>query len=503
MKKIEIGKKITIEDVYSVASAVGTKVELNRQALDNINKNRKIVDKILEGKTSVYGINTGFGSLSDVRVEKNDLKKLQVNLIRSHSAGVGEPISEEYARAIMLLRAHNLSLGFSGVRNNVVNSLVFFINNNIIPVIPEKGSVGASGDLAPLAHLALCLIGEGEVIYNGSRRKSVDVIKELNGEKLELEAKEGLALINGTQFMTGLACLGLMESESLLRHADIIAALTIESVKGSFAPFDIRMSQIRPHSGQLTVSRNLISLSKNSEIADSHKNCGKVQDPYSLRCVPQVHGAVRDAVSYMRKTVDTEINSVTDNPIVFEDSIISGGNFHGEPIALALDFATIAMSEIGSISERRVDKILTPAFSGGLPAYLVRNSGLNSGFMIAQYTAAALVNENKVLSYPSCVDSIPTSNNKEDHVSMGATGARKFLSVLDNIETILAIELMVAVEACEQRHPLRPAKALNKAIEAVRSEVEPLHEDRVLSDDIQKIKRLIKSKKILLEVNVE
>jgi histidine ammonia-lyase len=503
MKKIEIGKKITIEEVHGVASDVGTKVELNTAALDNINKNRKIVEGILEGKSTVYGINTGFGSLSDVRVEKSDLKKLQLNLIRSHSAGVGNHLNEECARAIMLLRAHNLSLGFSGVRNDVVKTLLFFLNNNIVPLIPEKGSVGASGDLAPLAHLALCLIGEGEVMYNGKTRVSAEVIKELKGERLELEAKEGLALINGTQFMAGLACTGLMKAESLLRHADIIAALTIDAVKGSFVPFDIRMSQIRPHSGQLLVSRNLLSLSKNSEIAESHKKCGRVQDPYSLRCVPQVHGAVRDAIAYLRRTLDIEINSVTDNPIVFDDSIISGGNFHGEPIALALDFATIAMSEIGSISERRIDKMMTPGFNGELPAYLVRNSGLNSGFMIAQYTAASLVNENKVLSYPSSVDSIPTSNNKEDHVSMGATGARKFLQVLDNIETILAIELMAAVEACEQRHPLKPAKQLCKVVDSVRSEVKPLHEDRVLSGDIQKMKQLIRNKKLLSEVNVE
>ncbi len=503
MKKIEIGKKLTIEQIRNVASGSGVKVELDPSALEAVKKNRAIVEKVLDGKSSVYGINTGFGSLSDIRVEKADLKKLQVNLIRSHCVGVGKPLEAGYVRAMMLLRAHNLSLGYSGVRPAVINSLIFFINNDIIPIIPEKGSVGASGDLAPLAHLTLCLIGEGEVIYKGEKRRSLDVIKELKGEKLELEAKEGLALINGTQFMTSIACLGLIEAESQLKHADIIAALTVEGVRGTFAPFDVRISQIRPHEGQLTVSKNLISLSKDSQIAESHKNCGRVQDPYSLRCIPQVHGAVRDAVNYLKKIINTEINSVTDNPLVFDDCIISGGNFHGEPIALSVDFATIAMSELGSISERRVDKLLTPAFNGELPAYLVRNSGLNSGYMIAQYTSAALVNENKVLSYPASVDSIPTSNNKEDHVSMGATSVRKFIQVLDNIETILAIELMVAAEACEQRSPLKPAKALIKILEAVRKEVEPLHEDRVLSHDIQKVKELIKSKKLLLEVNID
>ena len=503
MKKIEIGKKITVDDVYNVSLNSGVKVELDPSALNGINKSRKIIEKVLSGKSSVYGINTGFGSLSSVRVENEDLKKLQVNLIRSHCAGTGKPIEDKYAKAMLFLRAHNISLGYSGVREEVIKSLLFFIDNNITPIIPEKGSVGASGDLAPLAHLTLCLIGEGEVIHKGQKRSSCEVIKELKGQKLELEAKEGLALINGTQFMTAFACLGLVEAESLLKHADIIAALTIEGVKGTFAPFDIRVSQIRPHVGQLTVARNLTALSKNSEISESHKNCNRVQDPYSLRCIPQVHGAVRDAVGYLRKVVETEINSVTDNPLVFDDCIISGGNFHGEPIALALDFASIAMSEVGSISERRMDKMLTPEFNGGLPAYLVRNSGLNSGFMIAQYTSAALVNENKVLAYPSSVDSIPTSNNKEDHVSMGATGARKFIQVLDNVETILAIELMAAVEACQQRHPLKPAKPLIKAIERVRELVAPLHEDRVISGDIQKIKELINSKKLLSEVNVE
>ncbi|MEI6092056.1 MAG: histidine ammonia-lyase [bacterium] len=503
MKKVEIGKKIRPEDVCAVALNSNIKVELDPGAMPDIIKSRKRVEEVLASNSAVYGINTGFGSLSDVKVEKEGLKQLQVNLIRSHCAGVGKNIDKEYARAMMLLRAHNISLGFSGVRLEVINSLLFFLNNDITPLIPEKGSVGASGDLAPLAHLTLCLMGEGEVLYKGEIKKSHEIIKQLGGKILELEAKEGLALINGTQFMASFGNLGLIHAESLLKHADIISALTIDGVKGTFAPFDIRISKIRPHNGQMIVSKNITELSKGSKIAESHFDCNRVQDPYSLRCIPQVHGAVRDAIAYLRKVVETEINSVTDNPLVFDDVIVSGGNFHGEPIALALDFATIAMSEIGSISERRVDKILTPSFNGGLPAYLVRNSGINSGFMIAQYTSAALVNENKVLSYPSSVDSIPTSNNKEDHVSMGATGARKFIQVLDNIETILAIELMAAVEACEQRKPLETSKSLSKVIDLVRAEVPSLLEDRVISGDINKIKQLIKSNKILAEVNVE
>lgn len=503
MKKIEIGKKLKPEQVYSVALDPNIKVELDPSAMEEIIKSRKRVDAVLNSNKAVYGINTGFGSLSDVKIEKEDLKQLQVNLIRSHCAGVGKALDSKYVRAMMLLRAHNISLGFSGVRTELIASLIFFLNNDIIPLIPEKGSVGASGDLAPLAHLTLCLMGEGDVVYKGVIKKSHEVIKQLGGKILELEAKEGLALINGTQFMASFAALGLIHAESLLKHADIISALTIDGVKGTFAPFDIRISKIRPHQGQLVVSQNISELSKGSKISASHKECNRVQDPYSLRCIPQVHGAVRDAISYLRKVVEVEINSVTDNPLVFDDCIISGGNFHGEPIALALDFSAIAMSEIGSISERRVDKILTPVFNGGLPAYLARNSGLNSGLMIAQYTSAALVNENKVLSYPSSVDSIPTSNNKEDHVSMGATGARKFIQVLDNVETILAIELMAAVEACEQRKPLETSNALSKVIDIVRAEVSSLSEDRVISGDINKIKQLISSNKILSEVNVE
>jgi len=502
VKKIIIGKELTVEDVLLVANDTSVKVEIDPDALVKIKKNRSIVDNILKLGHPVYGINTGFGSLSDVKINNDKLKDLQVNLIRSHSAGVGEFLEPRFVRAMMLLRAHNLSYGYSGVREDVIKTILFFLNNDIIPLVPEKGSVGASGDLAPLAHLTLAFIGEGEVVYKGKKQISSTILKELGFKPLELEAKEGLALINGTQFMTALGCIALIEAESLVRHADIISALSVEGMLGTFTSFDTRISDIRPHEGQKKVCENMARLSKGSDIVGSHKDCGRVQDPYSLRCIPQVHGAIRDAVSYLRKTISTEINSVTDNPIVFEDSIISGGNFHGEPLALAFDFTAIALTELSSISERRIDKLLTPAFSGGLPPYLSKNSGVNSGFMIVQYTAASLLNENRVLSHPSSIDNIPTSNDKEDHVSMGATGARKLLNIIDNVETVMAIELMTAVEACTQRAPLKPSKELGKVIDIVRKEIAPLGNDRVIAEDINKAKNIVRNKVILQEVKI-
>lgn len=496
MKTILVGRKLGIEDVCRVAEG-GVAVGLDPAALKKVRANRRLVEAVLDGTEAVYGINTGFGPLSDVRIGRADLSALQLNLIRSHSAGTGRPLERPFVRAMMLLRAANLAWGHSGVRPEVVESLLAFLNEDIVPVIPEKGSVGASGDLAPLAHLALALIGEGEVFEKGTRRPAEEVLRRRGVRPLRLEAKEGLALINGTQFMSALGCLGLGQAENLARHADLVAALTIEGVMGSFAPFDPRISRVRPHRGQTLAARNLRALSAHSEISESHRDCGKVQDPYSLRCVPQVHGAVRDALAYLRATLAVEINSVTDNPLVFDTAIISGGNFHGEPLALALDFACLAVTELGGISERRIDKLLTPAFNSGLPAFLVRTPGLHSGFMIPQYTAAALVNECKVLSAPASVDSIPTSLNKEDHVSMGATSARKFLEIADNVETVLAIELMIAVEACEQRRPLRPALPLRKAIRRVRAAVPPLTQDRVLAADIEACKKLVRGRSLL------
>ncbi len=502
-KSIKIGNKILIEDVVAVSKDTNIVVETEKDTMSKVEQSRAEVEKILKGDKAVYGINTGFGSLSDIKIDSTKLKQLQLNLIRSHSAGVGDLLPSEYVRAMMFLRAHNISLGYSGVRMAVIESLMFFINNNIIPLIPEKGSVGASGDLAPLAHLALCLVGEGEVFYQGKKRNSLDVIKELKGSVLELEAKEGLALINGTQFMASFGCIGLDRAENISKHADIIGALSLDGTAGTFAAFDKRISDLRPHDGQKIVANNFINLSKGSKINDSHKNCTRVQDPYSFRCIPQVHGAIRDTLTYLRRVLSIEINSVTDNPLVFNDSIISGGNFHGEPIAFALDFASIAMTELSSISERRTDKLLTPAFNGGLPAYLAGDGGLNSGFMIAQYTAASLINESRVLAHPSSIDNVPTSNNKEDHVSMGATGARKFIKIIENTEVVLAIELMIAAEACSRRKPLSSSKALNRVVEMVRDVVAPLSQDRVLSEDIASATNLIRSGKILEEIKID
>ncbi|MFH1222788.1 MAG: histidine ammonia-lyase [Pseudomonadota bacterium] len=503
MKKVLIGKQISVEDVYLVSSDRTTSVEIDKNAIKKIKDSRSKIDDVLKNDKVVYGVNTGFGSLSGVRIDNTKSKQLQSNYIRSHSAGVGTPLEEEFVRAIMFLRAQNLSLGYSGVRQEVIDALLCFLEHNIIPVIPEKGSVGASGDLAPLAHLALCLMGEGEVIYKGQTKNTKEVLSSLNIKPLQLEAKEGLALTNGTQFMTGLCSLALIEAENLLKHADVISALSVEAVEGTFASFDIRISNVRPHKGQSVVSKNMLYLSSGSEISKSHKNCDKVQDPYSFRCVPQVHGAVRDTLSYLRNVLSIEINSVTDNPLIFDDAIISGGNFHGEPIAFAADFASIALTDLSSISERRIDKILTPQFSAGLPAYLAKEGGLNSGFMIAQYTAAALLNENRVLAHPSSIDNVPTSNNKEDHVSMGATGARKLLQIVENLTSVLAIELMVAVEGCAQRAPLKTSAPLRKVMERVRKEVPPLKEDRVLSGDIAKLTSLIKSRELLEGLEVE
>lgn len=503
MKKVLIGRDISIDDVFNVSMDKSVNVDIEKEAIKKICHSRARIDDVLKNNKAVYGINTGFGSLSEVKIDNAKLRTLQTNLIRSHSAGIGVPLKEEFVRAIMFLRAQNLSLGYSGVRQEVIDTLLSFLEHNIIPVIPEKGSVGASGDLAPLAHLALCLMGEGNVIYKGQVKKASEILTLLKIAPLQLEAKEGLALINGTQFMAGLCSIALVEAENLMKHADLIATMSIEAVKGTFAPFDIRVSKVRPHKGHSIVSKNVLYLSSDSEISRSHKDCSRVQDPYSLRCIPQVHGAVRDALSYLRDVLSVEINSVTDNPLVFDDAIVSAGNFHGEPIALAADFASIALTELSSISERRIDKILTPQFSAGLPAYLAKEEGLNSGFMIAQYTAASLLNENRVLAHPSSVDNVPTSNNKEDHVSMGATGVRKLLQIVDNVEAVLAIELMIAAEGCEQRAPLKPAKHLIKVIQEVRKEIPSLKSDRVLSDDITKAKALIRSRKLLEGLNIE
>jgi histidine ammonia-lyase len=504
MDKVYIGEKISLEDVYKVSSDLNLKVQISEKAKKKVLKNREKVEKILKEDKAVYGINTGFGSLSSVKIEKDQIKELQKKLILSHSCGVGDLLEEKYIRAMIFLRAQNASLGFSGVRLELIETLTFFLNNNIIPLVPRKGSVGASGDLAPLAHLCLALIGEGEVLYKGRIEKVKEVFDKLNFKPLVLEAKEGLALINGTQFMASNGCIFLNEIKNILKQVDVVAALSVEGTLSSFKAFDIKISELRPHEGQLAVSRNMEKLSKGSEILKAHKDCNKVQDPYSFRCIPQVHGAVRDAILYLEKVLNVEINSVTDNPIVFDEEIISGGNFHGEPLALAMDFAAIALTDLCSIIERRIDKMLNPLFNGNLPAYLVKKPGVNSGFMIAQYTAAALLNENKVLSHPASVDSVPTSNNKEDHVSMGATSANKLIKIIENLKNILAIELLVSTEACSQRKEGKTSSILQIVMSKVREKgIRPLDEDRALYKDINLAKQLIESNHILEGIEIE
>lgn len=493
------GRSLTIEDVGRVAKG-GARAELSEAAARNVEAARALVEKHLLSDEPVYGINTGFGFLSNVRIPKTDLAQLQVNLIRSHSAGVGAPLSPAQTRALMLLRANVMATGCSGVRLATVDMLLAMLNADVLPIIPGKGSVGASGDLAPLAHLALAMIGEGEVLHRGERKQSVDALREIGRAPLAPEAKEGLCLINGTQAMGALGCLALLEAEALTSIADVAGATSVEGQKATPVAFDARIHESRPHPGQLASAENLRKLLEGSRIAESHEDCEKVQDAYSFRCMPQVHGATRDALAYVRKTLEVEINAATDNPLVFVDSdeMLSGGNFHGQPLALALDFLAIAVSELANISDRRVEQLIDPALSG-LPAFLTENPGLNSGFMLAQVTAASLINENRVLCWPASTDSIPTSANREDHVSMGMTSARKAVEVLQNTHTCLAIELLCGCQAVDLVG-LTPGKGVEAAHRAVRRHVPFMRQDRVLCHDIDAVTHLLTSGALLREV---
>jgi histidine ammonia-lyase len=444
---------------------------------------------------AVYGVNTGFGALAETRIGAGDIRKLQRNLVLSHCCGVGPDLSNEQVRAMMVLRTQVIALGHSGVREVVVDLLLGMLNRGVTPRIPAQGSVGASGDLAPLAHLAATLIGEGEARFDGQLMPAADALSKAGLEPIELAAKEGLALINGTQYMTGLGALSLRQLARLCTVADIAGAMCIEALKGSMRPFDDRLMTVRPHPGQAAVARNLRALLGDSEIMSSHADCSKVQDPYSLRCMPQVHGASRDALVWTRDVLRRELNSVTDNPtIVYTDGepeILSGGNFHGQPIALALDFAAIAAAELGNISERRVEQLVNPSLSSGLTPFLAPDCGLCSGFMIAQVTSAALVSENKILCHPASVDSIPSSANREDHVSMGSISARKLDQIVANVTNSLAIELLAAAEGIDQRKPLAPSRGVAAAHDLIRQFVAPLTHDRALYLDIAAVAQLI------------
>jgi histidine ammonia-lyase len=453
-----------------------------------------------------YAITTGVGKLSDVRIAGDQIRELQVNLLRSHAVGVGDPLPAPETRAMMLLRANSLAKGYSGVRPLIIDTLCELLNRGVTPFVPSQGSVGASGDLAPLAHLALVLIGEGECIdANGSRMPSAEALKRADLKPLMLEAKESISLINGTQGMLSVGTLALLSTETLIRTADVIGALTLDALRGTDVAFDDRIHRARPHAGQIATAANLRRLLEGSEIRASHKDCNRVQDAYSLRCIPQVHGAVRDTIAHCREVMEIEANSAVDNPLVFlkdprsadaGGDVLSGGNFHGEPVAFALDFLAIALSALAGISERRVERLVNPALNEGLPPFLAPGAGLNSGFMMPQVTAAALASENKVLAHPASVDSITTSGNKEDYVSMGMTAALKLRRVVQNTRNVLAIEAMAAAQALDFLAPLKTSKRGQAAHAAIRSVCPTMEKDRVMYGDLARLAELIASGKL-------
>ena len=469
---------------------------LSAEARARCQASRAVVEQIVAENRAVYGVNTGFGKLSDVRIDPDKLSELQLNLVRSHSCGLGNPLSEVEARAMLLLRANVLACGLSGARSIVADTLVAMLEQGVTPVIPEKGSVGASGDLAPLAHLALAAIGEGEAFYKGERLPGGDALKRAGIQPLQLEVKEGLALLNGTQAMGAVGALALHRAERITRLADVAGSMSLEALKGTPVAFDERIHAARPHAGQVTVAAHLRELLAGSEIRESHlENDPRVQDAYSLRCMPQVHGAVRDALKHARGIVETETGSATDNPLVFSETgdVLSGGNFHGAPLALAFDYAAIALTDLMSITERRIDRMVNPDANENLPAFLTRQPGTSSGFMMLQVTAVALLSEAKVLAHPASVDNVPTDGGKEDHVSMGMTAATKLRAIVDLAEATTAIELITGAEALEYRKPLAPGRGVQAAYEVVRSHVAPLVADRSMSGDIQKIVEAVRS----------
>ncbi|MEE8536455.1 MAG: histidine ammonia-lyase [Acidobacteriota bacterium] len=485
------GNSLTLRGFEEVCRS-GRKVTLAASARKGLHRSRDVVESHLSQGEAIYGITTGFGRLANVCIPAEQVEELQENLVRSHCAGVGPPLAEEAVRAVLLLRANCLAKGFSGVRLLLVERLLEFLNRGLHPVIPSKGSVGASGDLAPLAQVALALIGEGEMWVRGERRPCAEAHKAAGLNPLRLQAKEGLALVNGTQVSCGVGALSLIDSERLCTLADIASAMSVEALKGSEKPFDPRVQGVRPHPGQSDTAGNMKRLLADSEIMESHRQCGRVQDSYALRCIPQVHGAVRDVLSSCRRTLEIEVNSATDNPLVFPDEgdVISSGNFHGEPVAFALDFLAIALTDLGNISERRIDRMVNPDLSD-LPAFLVPEHGLNSGLMMVQVTAAALASENKVLSHPASTDNIPTSGSKEDHVSMSTHAAFKSRQVVSNLEHILAIEILTACQALDFLKPLRPARAVQAVHAAVRRTISFMEQDRVVNHDIEAVRHLM------------
>lgn len=496
------GFSLKLEDVVNVARGY-QKVELTEEAVKRVNKCRETVDRYVDEKKVIYGITTGFGKFSDVTISKEDARALQENLIISHACGVGKPLDEEVVRGIMLLRANALSKGHSGIRLETINTLIAMLNKNVVPVVPEKGSLGASGDLAPLSHMVLVMLGYGEAVYEGVRMSGPEAMAKAGIPTIHLTSKEGLALINGTQVMTSVGALAIYDSLKIMKLADVTASLTVEALRGITDAFDPRIHALRPHQGQIDTAKNMLTILQGSKLTTKQGEI-RVQDAYTLRCIPQIHGGSRDALRYIQEKVEIEINAVTDNPLIFPDDDVafSGGNFHGQPMALPFDFLAIALSEIANVSERRIERLVNPALSG-LPAFLTPQGGLHSGFMIAQYSAASLVSENKVLAHPASVDSIPSSANQEDHVSMGTIAARKAREVLDNVRNVLAIELFSAAQAVDFGNPDGLGKGTKVAYSLIREKVEKLVDDRVMYLDINKIYDLVKSHTIIDAVEKE
>src|SRR5580765_99589 len=491
------GNDLTFEQLYRVALG-GATVGLAPSAAERMKTSRAVVDKVVASGTVAYGINTGFGKLASVRISAEQVRTLQVNLVRSHCCGVGAPLTETETRAIALLRANALAKGLSGVRPIIVETICAMLNAGVHPVVPSQGSVGASGDLAPLAHLALAMIGEGEVWAGSGREGSAEALRRAGIKPLVPEAKEAISLINGTQAMLAVGALSLLAAETLAETADVLGAMSLDALHGTDVAFDERIHAARPHPGQIKVAANLRRLIAGSEIRDSHKDCGRVQDAYSLRCIPQVHGAVRDTLEFCRRTFEIEMNSAVDNPLVFvkgnaEGDILSGGNFHGEPLAFALDYMAIALSALAGISERRIERLVNPAINEGLPPFLAADAGINSGFMMPQVTAAALASENKVLAHPASVDSIPTSGNKEDFVSMGMTAALKLKKVVANTAHVLSIEACAATQALDFLAPLKTSKALQQVHARIRQASAQVDRDRVMSGDFARVAELVRA----------
>ncbi|MCH8311826.1 MAG: histidine ammonia-lyase [Nitrospinae bacterium] len=500
MKKLVLdGESLTLESLATVLDPA-TQIRVASACRKNVQKSREVIDKAVRDKKQVYGITTGFGALSDVVISREKGRQLQKNILMSHAAGVGNPFPDEIVRLILALMINSKAKGYSGLRWTTLQTLVELFNGGVIPQIPEKGSVGASGDLAPLAHLSLVLIGRGKARFKRRLMSGAGALRRAEIDPVTLAEGEGLALVNGTQVMTAIGAWTLHKAAKLAKLADVAASMSLEVLLGTNTQFHKKIHRVRPHKGQIQSAANMRLITDDSEIITSHKDCNRIQDAYSLRCSPQVHGASRDTIQFARQTIETEINSATENPLVFPDGqILSGGNFHGQPIALALDHLAVALAELANISERRIERMVNPDLSG-LPSFLIKEGGLNSGFMIAQYTAAALVSENKVLAHPASVDSIPTSANKEDHVSMGTIAARKAREILGNLKHVIAIELLCAAQGLDLLTNLKPGKGTLMAYKVLRRHVSHMKKDRELSPDIETVAGIIDNGEILSAV---